>query len=40
MMERKQELEGGMGLNQQRAIRDVLRSMGLLGDSLSMRQLV
>ena len=27
-------------MNQQRAIREVLRSMGLLGDSLSMRQLM
>ena len=29
-----------MTLNQQRAIREVLRSMGLIGESLSMRQLV
>ena len=29
-----------MTLNQQRAIREVLRSMGLFGESLSLRQLV
>ena len=40
MMEKKQEIEGGIRLNQQPAITDVLSPMGLLGDSLSMRQLV